>query len=557
MQNPCGQCSKTFEIVGEDLEFYDKASPVLNNKKYSISPPTLCSDCRQQRRLAIRNERTLYKRKCSLCLKDMISIYFQDTVSPIYCQGCFWSDKWNALEYGQEINFQEPFFQQFQRLMEKVPRLGIVNKQAENSEYCNYSFANKNCYLTFGNHYEEDCLYGCYSTKNKNCVDYLWLYKSELCYECSFSKNCYGSIFLDHCENSQECLFSIDLKACKNCLFSQNLRHKQYYIFNQPYTKEEYFKKLTAYNLNNIEEFTKAKKFFYGDFRKKFPFKALYQTNCENCEGDNHQNSKNLRNCFASTNCQDCAYGYQMDETYNSMDISCSGYDRCELSYETAGCSGIYHCLFCDSCWNNNDLNYCQLCFSAKNCFGCIALNQKEYCILNKQYSKEEYEKLIPRIIEHMGKNKEWGEFFPASISPFGYNETVANEYFSLEVKQVSLSGFKWKIPDKKDYIPQKYQVPNNIFDVSETIVNEILACCDCKKSYRIIKQELVFYRNMKLPIPTKCPDCRHKDRINFSNPRKLWMRNCDKCKAVIQTTFSPKRSEIVYCEKCYLQEVY
>ena len=26
----------------------------------------------------------------------------------------------------------------------------------------------------------------------------------------------------------------------------------------------------------------------------------------------------------------------------------------------------------------------------------------------------------------------EWGEFFPASLSPFGYNETVANEYYPL-----------------------------------------------------------------------------------------------------------------------------
>jgi hypothetical protein len=26
----------------------------------------------------------------------------------------------------------------------------------------------------------------------------------------------------------------------------------------------------------------------------------------------------------------------------------------------------------------------------------------KEYCILNKQYTKEEYEILVPKIIEHM-----------------------------------------------------------------------------------------------------------------------------------------------------------
>jgi len=31
-----------------------------------------------------------------------------------------------------------------------------------------------------------------------------------------------------------------------------------------------------------------------------------------------------------------------------------------------------------------------------------------KYCILNKQYSKEEYEELVPKIIEHMQKTGEW-----------------------------------------------------------------------------------------------------------------------------------------------------
>ena len=32
---------------------------------------------------------------------------------------------------------------------------------------------------------------------------------------------------------------------------------------------------------------------------------------------------------------------------------------------------------------------------------------------------------------------KEWGEFFPTSISAFGYNETVAQEYFRLSESEV------------------------------------------------------------------------------------------------------------------------
>jgi len=38
----------------------------------------------------------------------------------------------------------------------------------------------------------------------------------------------------------------------------------------------------------------------------------------------------------------------------------------------------------------------------------------------------------VPKIIEHMQKMGEWGEFFPSSLSPFGYNETVAEEYYPI-----------------------------------------------------------------------------------------------------------------------------
>ena len=33
----------------------------------------------------------------------------------------------------------------------------------------------------------------------------------------------------------------------------------------------------------------------------------------------------------------------------------------------------------------------------------------------------------------------EWGEFFPSSLSPFGYNETVAQEYFPLTASSLTL----------------------------------------------------------------------------------------------------------------------
>jgi len=51
-----------------------------------------------------------------------------------------------------------------------------------------------------------------------------------------------------------------------------------------------------------------------------------------------------------------------------------------------------------------NDINimYSDIMVNCKNCFGCTCLRGKEYCIFNKQYTREEYETLVPQIIEKM-----------------------------------------------------------------------------------------------------------------------------------------------------------
>ncbi|OIP80533.1 hypothetical protein AUK45_03515 [Candidatus Peregrinibacteria bacterium CG2_30_44_17] len=515
----CKTCSQPFLVTNEDKAFY---------AKLNLPQPSACPQCRSRRRLAYRNEQNLYKRKCDLCSKKIVSIYSEDKPYPVYCQKCFWGDSWDPLEYGKSFDKEKPFSDQFEELMAKAPRLAIVNKQSENSDYCNYSFANKNCYLTFGNHYEEDCMYGHYSTKNSSCMDYLQLYKSELCYGCVFTKNSYRSIYLGHCDNCQECLFSVDLKGCKNCLFCSNLRHKEFHILNEPYSKEEYFKKLKEYEFSNYDNFEKAANFYEGEFRTKFPVRSVYQSNCENCQGSNLENSRNMRYCFDCAECEDCAYGFQMDESYDCMDSNCMGYDRSEVCYQTIGCSGITSCIACDSCWHGNDLHYCNLCFSSKNLFGCIGLNKKQYCILNKQYTKEEYETLMPQIIEQMKKEGVWGEFF--RISPFTYGESVAQEYFYIHEEAITKSSEK--------------------ADDAET-------CIQCSKNFRIVEKERGFYKELNLPEPRKCPACRHNDRITRRNPRALWQRTCSKCSSDTWTSYAPDRSEKIYCEKCYLEEVY
>jgi hypothetical protein len=182
--------------------------------------------------------------------------------------------------------------------------------------------------------------------------------------------------------------------------------------------------------------------------------------------------------------------------------------------------------------------------------------------ILNKKYTKADYENLKLRIIEHMIKDGEYGEFFPTELAPVYYNETQGAIYMPLTKEEALAKGFKWE-----DNIPGTFgketishnDIPDNINDIPDSVVSKIFACIDCKRNYNITTNELLFYKNENIPLPRRCPNCRYQRRFSLRPPRRLWHRKCMKpgCQNEFETTYAPDRPEIVYCEKCYQQEVY
>jgi hypothetical protein len=204
-------------------------------------------------------------------------------------------------------------------------------------------------------------------------------------------------------------------------------------------------------------------------------------------------------------------------------------------------------------------------------------MKNSKYCILNKQYSKEEYEELVPKIIKYMkdmpyvdkmGRTYTYGDFFPTEISQFSYNETTAQEFFPLDKSEAENAGFLWKEPKEKNYkiTIKPEDLPDNIKDTKDDITTQVIGCVhngDCKEqcttAFRIIESEFKFYQSHNLPLPRLCPNCRHHQRVINRNPNKLWHRKCMKegCQNEFETSYAPERSEIVFCERCYQQEVY
>jgi hypothetical protein len=538
MNKTCKQCEESFSLDQRDLDFY---------KKIAIPLPTLCPDCRVKRRMVFRNDRVFYNRKCDFSGKQFISTYAPDCGYKVYHPDEWYGDKWDPMTYGRDFDFSRSFFEQFDELMHAVPRLGIDIVNCENSYYCNFCGDDKNCYLDIAGEANEDCYFNLFVKSSKNVVDCTFVYNSTLCYECINCYDCYNVQHSTYCENSSDCLFCFDLKGCRNCLFSSGLRNKEYFIFNKQYSKEDYVKYLAGLSLGSYVQRQKLKAGWEKFKRENAIFRANYFLSCENVSGDDIKNSKNTFNSFNVLNCEDCKYLYDVLDAKDCQDLNYSLY-KPELSYELISTLSMVKSAFSLESHYCNEVYYCDMVNNSKNLFGCVGLNHKQYCILNKQYSREEYEKLVPKVIEKMQREGEWGEFLPVSVSPFDYSETVAQEYFPLSLEE-----------EKKEKSPQgsEYEIPDDIKDVPDDVVKQVLVCEKSKRPYKIIEAELKFYKKMNIPLPHFAPDQRHLDRMVLRNPRKLSKRKCSQCKKDLESTFTDKRPEKIYCEECYLKTVY
>ena len=566
----CQNCRKDFTIEPDDFAFYETMK---------VPPPTFCFGCRTQRRYLFRNERELYKRKCDATGQQILSMYSESSDYKVYDKEYWWSDKWDAIEYGQDYNFDKPFFEQCENLFSSVPALALSNRNPVNSDYCNFASGNKDCYLLTAGGFNERVLYSNRPMYSKESLDGYIIEKCELCYECLYCQGCYHLFFSKDCESCVDGAFLYNCRGCVNCFGCTNLRNKQYCLFNKQYTKEEYQEKIKQFDLGGFKALCAFKTKIADEVLKNNIHKFAETINCTNSSGDHIRNAKNCHWCFdmggdKNENCKFIAWGGFVEK--DSYDTGPGAGYGGELIYETIDTVSVSRLLSCVTADYCSDLSYCINCYNSEHLFGCINLRSKKYCILNKQYTKEEYEALVPKIIQHMndmpyidkkGGVYKYGEFFPAELSPFAYNETIAQEYFPLGKEQAIEQGYDWKEPEEKNYkIDLKSEdLPDHIKDINDDIVGKVIECshkgkCNhqCTTAFKIIKEELQFYRKMNLPLARLCPNCRHYERLKQRNPLKLWHRKCMKpgCENEFETSYASDRPEIVYCEKCYNEEV-
>ncbi|MCX6723264.1 MAG: hypothetical protein NT094_04365, partial [Candidatus Staskawiczbacteria bacterium] len=391
----CQNCKSKFTIEPDDFSFYEKMK---------VPAPTFCPDCRMMRRFVWTSNRILYRQKFDSG-EEGITFYPSGTLHKVYSQEKWWSDGWDPKSFGKEYDFSKSFFEQWLDLFREVPHPTLYTEHSTmiDSPYCNGASDLKNCYLCFRSDYSEDCAYTNTMSRNKNCFDVTYTSDSELCYETIMTNKCYRAFWTQDCEDSHNVWFSKDLIGCSDCVGCINLRNKQYYILNQPYTEEEYVEKIKEFNFGSLKDINDFKKrvqeFFLTQPRKQFHGRRNLDVS-----GDYIFNSKNVHNSYQVGNAENIKYSQflKTGPAKDAYDYTIFGLTS-ELIYESVWVGlNVRNIKF--SFWNYgaHDLEYSFGCHGSGNLFGCVGTRNSEYCILNKQYTKEEYKDLVEQIKKQM-----------------------------------------------------------------------------------------------------------------------------------------------------------
>jgi len=557
----CQNCKNDFLIDQQDSDFY---------AKIKVPAPTFCPECRLQRRLAFFNLVNLYKRPCDLCGKDAISVYAPDNGYVVYCPKCWWSDAWDPLSYGREYDPSRNFLEQFNELMHAVPHLGLTIELSANetSPFTNYTGSLKNCYLVFSAERDEDAYNGVQVWDSRTILDSSLVMHCERCYDSMHVYKIHNGVGLrNQVTESFDVSFLRDCANCQHCFGSANLRNKKYYFFNDALTKEAYDEAVQKIDLGSYAAYQEIqeKVSLHWD---SLPYKGSYIDMSPECTGNLIFNSKNCRDSFELLNCQDSRYiamTRNMKDSYDvtswsDVELSCDslsiGQNASNVKYSAIGAIGA------------SDVEYCFLVIAGTGFFGSVSIKKGQYCILNKQYSKEEFYKLRERIIQDMkadpyrdstGLVYPYGEFFPIELSPWAYNDTIAQRLFPLSKEAAEGKGYGWIDKEKSQHAitVDAAELPDHIKDASDAITGEVIGCKKCGKGYKIPKKELEMLRFMRMPLPRECPFCRIEQKLDvWLSESKMMQRTCGKCGKAIDVPYSLKDKPLIYCKECYQKEV-
>ncbi len=525
--------------------------------QFDLPAPDVCPTCRLKHLFSFWIFGKFRKTTSALSNKSIITVLSDKVQFPIYDREEWIGDTWDVLSYGQEYDPARPFFEQFREVMNTVPHPHQIGTRNVNCPWTDDCFDCRECYLCRSMVGCEFLTYAYRCFDCKNSVDITYCYNTDFSYDCLYCFKCYKLQYAFNCRDCIESIFLYDCRNVQNCFMCWNLRNKQYCIRNKQYTKEEYFEKIKEFDTRSFQGITALREQFKkileqeAVHRENFNLQVThstgnFMTECKNCIDCRFiERGENCRHCWRATDLKDCIDCVGNFNAEKSALVSLG-----EATYESIGT------LYSLNCRYSAYLDYCQ---DVEYCFGCSGLKKKKYCILNKQYSKEDYEALLPKIKNAMRERGEWGKFFPMAYASAGYNLSLAQILFpDIKANVEHMGGWWQELKEPTHDGVSGDALPDRIDDVRDDITAQAVICPETKWRYNIAPRELVFYKEKGIPLPRRHPDWRTLNRFSLLG-RAVTPREgiCYYCKKAITHYFPSEFGyQKIACVDCYQKNI-
>lgn len=548
-------CEDEFKITSEDISFL---------KMLRVPAPNFCPTCRRIRRLVHMSMMNLSKRPCEAPAhaEKMIAVFPEECPFPVYDYQYFIGDEFDPFSFGVTYDNNKSSMQTLFDLRKIFPMPSFLNRDPSslNSEYSSGGRDNKNCYFTMGCYTVEDVWYSSLIHKSRMIMDSRGVKNSEFVYNGLFSDHIYKSSFVYFSANCTDSMFLFDCRNCVNCFGCANLRNAKYCVYNEQLSKEQYEAFIKSIHPMSHDALYEYKNKFWK-LVKKLPMNGPHNVGSENVSGVNISRSKNLFDIVEADNSEHVRHAEGIMSHKDSMDIMFSGghssnlYGTINIGSQSSNVRFSVSCKFCiDSEFIFNSKNL-------SNCFMCFGLQNKSYCVLNTQYTSEEYFEIVDEIKSQMIQNGEYNDGLGLEFSAQAYNFSMAQIAYPLTNEEIEkLGGYVAKEQEINTHGLETLSKENLLPTIEETtddIIEKAIICEISKRPFRIVASELSFYRQMGLPLPTMHPILRIEEQYRIAPNGKKYKAICQKCNKDIESIFNPDRDFVLYCEKCYQSEVY
>ena len=381
-------------------------------------------------------------------------------------------------------------------------------------------------------------------------------------YNVVHSERIHGSWFV---QESRDCLnskFLFDCRDCEDCFLATNKRRARFVFENRQLSEGEYRAKVAAIHLTKrsvLEEYERR-------FREMIVREAVWPENfndrAEASSGEYLLETTRCLSCYNNNyGCHDqrnCAYMFH-ETSENMFAVGLFyGSNHCYGCTTGAKTSQAKFCYLVVGCQN---MEYSMHCYNCEDCFGCVGLNRKRFCIFNRQYTEEEYYRQVDDIKCRMLEAGEYGKFFPVSFSPTRFLDSGAALFFLSGEKEARELGALSYAPESfgasgevsESALRSCEDIPSDLADLAETWAGVPIYDEGVARRFTFLKPEIAFYHRLLIAPPGRHFIARVRDMAFRANSGVFEKNACAKCqKEILVAKNAAFPSRRIFCRPCY-----